>query len=62
MIRKFCIWYLRVTGTPVLLNLETIDCHVELSARKGPVYLSSDTGKYDVAVRYKSRAKVHRYD
>lgn len=62
MIKKLCIWYLRVTGTPVLLNLETTDCPIQLVAKKGPVFMSTDTGKYNVAINYVSKAKVRRFD
>jgi len=62
MIRKFCIWYLRVTETPVLMNLKTTDAPIELSAKKGPIYMSADTGAYDVRVNYHSKAKVLRHD
>lgn len=34
MIKKFCIWYLRITETPVLLNLETVDGDINLVAKK----------------------------
>lgn len=62
MIRKFCIWYLRITETPVLMNLKTTDAPIVLSAKKGPIYMSADTGAYDVKVNYRSKAKVLRHD
>lgn len=34
MIKKFCIWYLRITETPVFLNLETTDGDIKLAAKK----------------------------
>ena len=62
MIKKLCIWYLRITETPVLLNLETVDGDINLAAKKGPVYMSSNTGTYGVGLYYKSKRKVNRYD
>lgn len=62
MIKKFCIWYLRITETPVFLNLETTDGDIKLAAKKGPVFMSSDTGSYGVSLNYKSKRKVRRYD
>lgn len=62
MIKKLCIWYLRVTGTPVLMNLKTTNAPIELSAKKGPIYMSADTGEHDVRVNYFSKAKVIRHD
>jgi hypothetical protein len=62
MIKNLCIWYLRITETPVLLNLETVDSDINLAAKKGPVFLSADTGPYGVRFSYKSKRKVRRYD
>lgn len=62
MIKKFCIWYLRITETPVFLNLETVDGDINLVAKKGPVFLSADTGPYGVFLKYKSKSKVRKYD
>ena len=42
MIKKLCMWYLRITETPVFLNLETVDGDINLAAKKGPVFLSAD--------------------
>ncbi|MFQ7653361.1 MAG: hypothetical protein ACLRKY_03590 [Enterococcus gallinarum] len=62
MIKKFCIWYLRITETPVFLNLETVDGDIKLAAKKGPVFLSANTGPYGVHLNYKSKSKVRKYD
>lgn len=62
MIKKLCIWYLRITKTPVFLNLETVDSDIILAAKQGPVFLSADTGPYGVFLNYKSKRKVRRYD
>ena len=44
------------------MNLKTTDAPIVLSAKKGPIYMSADTGAYDVRVNYHSKAKVLRHD